>query len=71
MKHISGKEVVKKLVRLGYGKVRQRGSHVRLEKFDGKQTRKITVPIHRELHPKTLGSILKAAGISKKEFLEK
>lgn len=46
---ISGLEVIKRLKKAGFIAVRQRGSHVRLERFDGKKTLKITVPLHPEI----------------------
>jgi len=44
---ISGIEVIRRLKRAGFIAVRQKGSHVRLEKFDGEKTLKITVPFIR------------------------
>lgn len=65
---ISGIEVIKRLKKAGFIAVRQRGSHVRLEKFDGEKTLKITVPLHAEMKRGTLHQIIKSAGFSAEEF---
>ena len=51
---ISGIDVIKRLKMAGFIAVRQKGSHVRLGKFDGEKTIKITVPLHPELKKGTL-----------------
>lgn len=56
---ISGKEFVKRLMRLGYVVVRQRGSHIRLEKNIGDITRKVTIPNHNLIKRGTLNRIIK------------
>ncbi|WP_048151990.1 type II toxin-antitoxin system HicA family toxin [Methanolacinia paynteri] len=67
---ISGKDLIKILVKEGFVVNRQKGSHVRLAKMtdDGKIT--VTVPLHDELDRGTLISILKGAEITKEEFLD-
>ena len=65
---LSGIELIKRLKRAGFIAVRQKGSHVRLEKSDGNTTIKITVPMHPELKKGTLNRILKDAGISLQDF---
>ena len=49
---ISGKELIKKLCRLGFVITRQKGSHIRLEKNTQDKTIKLTIPNHKiiELH---------------------
>jgi len=65
---ISGMDVIKRLKKIGFIAVRQRGSHVRLEKnIDGKII-KITIPLHYELKKGTLSRIIKDAGLTLKEF---
>ena len=63
----TGKDVVKALERLGYKKVRQDGSHVRL-KCDGRTS--LTVPVHhgKDLPKGTLNNIFKNSGFSEEEF---
>ena len=67
---VSGAETVKALTRAGFVVVRQKGSHVRLEKETPGGVIKLTVPLHRTLKKKTLHLILKAAGITVEEFVE-
>ena len=46
---ISGIEVIKRLKSAGFIATRQKGSHVRLEKYANEKTIKLTVPLHAEL----------------------
>ena len=46
---ISGLELIKILAKFGFKTVRQKGSHIRLEKGSGKETIKLTVPVHDKL----------------------
>ncbi len=55
---VSGKRLIRFLNELGYIEVRQRGSHVRLEKFTPAGTHKITVPNHDPVAKGTLSDIL-------------
>jgi len=41
---------------------------VRLEKYNGNKTVKITVPLHSELKKGTLSRIIKDAGLTLEEF---
>ncbi len=66
---LSGIELIKKLRKAGFVAVRQRGSHIRLEKNTAIGTIKLTVPNHSELKKGTLHNILKEAGISLEELL--
>ena len=63
---ISGADCVRALERLGFVRVRQRGSHVLMRRND----RGCVVPLHREPNTGTLHGILKQAGISLEEFLK-
>ncbi|WP_297063532.1 type II toxin-antitoxin system HicA family toxin [Thermococcus sp.] len=71
---VSGEKLIKLLEKLGYSVVRQRGSHVRLEKSTSMGTHKITVPYHDEISKGTLNDILNKVslwnGIPKKELIE-
>ena len=60
---ISGLDLIKRLKKAGFIATRQKGSHVRLEKFERDKTIKITVPLHKELKKGTLARILKDAGL--------
>ena len=67
---ISGLDLIKKLKKAGYIATRQKGSHVRLEKFHGGETIKLTVPLHKEMKKGTLLRIIKDAQLTVEEFLE-
>jgi predicted RNA binding protein YcfA (HicA-like mRNA interferase family) len=62
---VSGAACIAALERLGYGIVRQKGSHVRLH-CSGRTP--VTVPLHAELDRGTLRSILRTAGVQADEF---
>ena len=65
---ISGTEVIKRLKRAGFIATRQKGSHVRLEKYYKSEIIKITVPLHAEMKKGTLSRIIKDAGLTLEEF---
>jgi len=65
---ISGRETVKALSRAGFRVVRQRGSHVRLEKRTEERLIKLTVPLHKSLKKGTLRRIIRDAGLTVQEF---
>lgn len=50
---------IRALARDGWVVVRQRGSHVRLQKQVGNEVSKLTVPAHKPLKRSTLAHILK------------
>ena len=62
---ISGRQCVRALQRIGYHLVRQKGSHMRLERSGFNP---VTVPDHNELDRGTLRAILRTVGISEDEF---
>jgi predicted RNA binding protein YcfA (HicA-like mRNA interferase family) len=55
---ISGKKLISLLTEMGYRVVRQRGSHVRLEKSTEAGMHKITIPNHDPIAKGTLNDIL-------------
>jgi len=55
---ISGKKLISVLTEMGYRVVRQRGSHVRLEKSTEAGVHKITIPNHDPIAKGTLSDIL-------------
>ena len=67
---ISGIELIKKLQRFGFVVVRQRGSHVRLEKNTPFKIIKITVPKHPNLKKRNLYHIIKDAELTLEEVLK-
>lgn len=62
-------KVIKALQRDGWVIVRQKGSHIRLQKNAGNEVFKLTVPAHRPIKRSTLSHILKQAGMTTDEFL--
>jgi len=67
---VSGERVIRALKRAGFAELRQKGSHVSLEKRVGEQAFKTVVPTHSELSKGTLSDILKQCGLKLDEFLE-
>jgi predicted RNA binding protein YcfA (HicA-like mRNA interferase family) len=67
---VSGERVVKALKRAGFVQLRQKGSHVSLEKRGSDQPWKTVVPMHSEVAKGTLSDILKQSGLTLAEFLE-
>ncbi len=63
---ISGEELVKALEKSGFRQVRQRGSHVSLEKG----LHRTVVPLHEELAKGTLLGILKQCGLTREDLIE-
>jgi len=57
-------EVLHALQKDGWVIVRQRGSHIRLQKHTPTETLKLTVPAHRPIKRSTLSHILKQARLS-------
>jgi len=62
---VSGKEMIRALENSGFQVVRQKGSHVTLQKG----TYKTVVPLHDELAKGTLLGILKQCGLSREELI--
>ena len=60
---ISGKKLISFLTEIGYRVVRQRGSHVRLEKSTEAGVHKITIPNHDPIAKGTLNDILKKVSV--------
>jgi predicted RNA binding protein YcfA (HicA-like mRNA interferase family) len=63
---LSGKELISVLKKGGFRVVRQRGSHVSLQKG----AYKTVVPLHDELAKGTLLGILKQCGLSREDLIE-
>ncbi len=63
---VSGKKIIRSLNNMGFTIVRQRGSHVFMQR--GEST--VTVPLHDPVKKTTLKSILNQAGVSLEELLE-
>jgi len=67
---LSYTEIVRALQHDGWTVVRQRGSHIRLQKRIGNELLKITVPALRPVKRSTLSHILKQARLDVDRFLE-
>jgi predicted RNA binding protein YcfA (HicA-like mRNA interferase family) len=72
---ITGQKLITVLSSMGYQVVRQKGSHIRLEKSTPAGTHKITVPNHNPIAKGTLNDILSRVAmwnqISKEELIKK
>ena len=64
------RKIVSALQRDGWIVVRQKGSHIRLQKRLPTRTLKLTVPAHLPVKRSTLSHILKQAEIDIEKFLE-
>ena len=62
--------VIHALQRDGWVVVRQKGSHIRLQKHLLAETLKLTVPAHRPIKRSTLSHILKQTRLSLDDFLK-
>jgi len=70
MTSITPKKLLKFLEGRGFYVSRQSGSHMILRTFANK-TKRVTLPVHgKDLKQGTLNSILKQAGIEKKELFK-
>ena len=67
---LSYTKVVRALQRDGWIVVRQKGSHIRMQKRADKEVLKIIVPAHKPIKRSTLSHILKQAKIELEEFLK-
>jgi predicted RNA binding protein YcfA (HicA-like mRNA interferase family) len=65
---LSGQELVKVLLRVGFVVNRQKGSHIVLKR-DSPYAR-VVVPDHKRVRPGTLRQILNEAGVTVEQLLE-
>jgi predicted RNA binding protein YcfA (HicA-like mRNA interferase family) len=63
---ISGKEVVRRLEKLGFMVARQKGSHIVMRK----NSQGCVIPNHKEIKVGTLSGILKQAGVTVDELIQ-
>jgi predicted RNA binding protein YcfA (HicA-like mRNA interferase family) len=63
---LSGEELIKALEHAGFQIVRQKGSHVSLNKGEFRTV----VPLHSDLSKGTLLGILKQCGLTKEKLIE-
>ena len=67
---LSGREVCQILTQHGFVQVRQRGSHVVMQRRTATSTVTIPVPDHSELRIGTLQSIIRQSGLARSLFEE-
>lgn len=65
---LSGREVCTILERHGFQEVRQRGSHIVMQRVNDEGTTTVPVPNHGEIRIGTLRSIIRQSGVSRTEF---
>ena len=65
---LSGKEVCRVLEAHGFVRVRQRGSHIAMQRSDDGGTTTIPVPDHTELRTGTLRAIIRQSGLDTQAF---
>lgn len=67
---VSGRRLIRALQRAGFVVLRQKGSHVALERRSDGETWQTVVPLHRELCTGTLSDILQQTGLTPDELRE-
>jgi predicted RNA binding protein YcfA (HicA-like mRNA interferase family) len=65
---LSGRDVCKIMAAHGFDQVRQKGSHVIMQKREGGTTVTVPVPDHAELRVGTLLGIIKQSGLPRALF---
>lgn len=68
LRRLSGREACAILASHGFAQVRQRGSHVVMQKREGGTTVTVPVPLHPELRTGTLLAIIRQSGVPRSEF---
>jgi predicted RNA binding protein YcfA (HicA-like mRNA interferase family) len=66
---VSYQVVVNALARDGWSVIRQRGSHIRIEKRSADRSRKLVIPAHNPVKRATLANILKQAEMDVDRFI--
>lgn len=68
---LSAREIESILLKNGFEKAGQRGSHMRFKKREGIRTTTVFVPNYKEIHRMVLLSIIRQSGMTKEEFISK
>lgn len=68
LRPLSGDEVCRILEQHGFERVRQRGSHVVMQKRTAEGTTTVPVPLHEELRQGTMHSIIRQSGVPRGSF---
>lgn len=66
----SARVILNALQRAGYAIISQKGSHIKLFRREGEKSLTVIVPNHKEIAIGTFSSILKQAGMTRKELEE-
>ena len=67
-KRFSGRSMCRLLAAHGFVEVRQRGSHRIMQLHTGESTTTVPVPMHNDLKPGTLASIIRQSGLDRSLF---
>ena len=65
---LSSEQVCTILIKNGFSKVRQKGSHIIMQKVIENSTITVPVPNHKEIKIGTLQSIIRQSGVLRSEF---
>lgn len=68
MRTLSGKDICVILSKHGFIKVKQKGSHVIMQKLTEDSTITVPVPMHKEIKIGTLHSIIRQSELTKRDF---
>jgi len=68
MRTLSGSDICIILEKHGFTKVRQKGSHVIMQKIVSDTTITVPVPMHKEIKIGTLHSIIRQSELTKQDF---
>lgn len=68
MRVLSGKEVCAVLEKHGFARIRQRGSHIVMQRAHDGTTTTVPVPDHKEVKPGTLRAIIRQSGVPRSSF---
>lgn len=68
LRNLAGRDICEVLVRNGFAKIRQRGSHIIMQKHEHGTTITVPVPDHDNILIGTLMSIIRQSGLSRVDF---
>jgi predicted RNA binding protein YcfA (HicA-like mRNA interferase family) len=67
-KRYSAVQIIKALQKLGFVKISQKGSHIKMRGIISGKLQTVVIPNHKAIAAGTLSSILRQAGLKKEEF---
>jgi len=68
LRRLSGREACKIMAQQGFVEARQKGSHMIMQKKEGRTTITVPVPDHPELKTGTLAGIIRQSGLPRSLF---